>query len=193
MTEVTITALECPNCGAPVAANARECVHCFSPLYIHRLSELEQLSLPAVRKHISSYEGRLAAGAATPEALLSLGLCHYKGRMYAKAQELFSRLIEQAPDTAAAYYYLGLSLLQGKRPYMQTLKNIKAVTAMLETAIAISPEGRFYYFLYLLQKDFFEKKHLRNTYNAKDLAIAAEANGITAEEIDELTALLQLK
>lgn len=105
----------------------------------------------------------------------------------------FEKAIEVDPENVNAYYYAALSLMNGKRPYLQTLPKIKKAVAMLEAAISIQDEGRLYYFLYLIQKDFFDKKHLRTKYKALELQNLSMENAVTDEEILELEENLAIK
>ena len=127
------------------------------------------------------------------DTLISLGICHYKNSMYDLSLKSFEKVIKVDPENVNAYYYAALSLMNGKRPYLQTLPKIKKAVAMLEAAISIQDEGRLYYFLYLIQKDFFDKKHLRTKYKALELQKLSMENAVTDEEILELEENLAIK
>ena len=187
MSEMKVCTYECPNCGAPIKIADKICGHCFSAVYLQRVKDGDNLSKGDIAKHIAVYKKNIANGLAhDSNTLISLGICHYKNGMYSLAQKAFEQAIDVAPENVNAYYYAALSLLNGKRPYMQTLQKIKKVVEMLEAAISIQAEGRVYYFLYLIQKDFFDKKHLRTPYSSLELKNNAMENAVTDEEINEL-------
>lgn len=187
MSEMKVCIYECPNCGAPIKIADKICGHCFSAVYLQRVKDSDNLSKGDIAKHIAVYKKNIANGLAhDSNMLISLGICHYKNGMYSLAQKAFEQAIDVDPENVNAYYYAALSLLNGKRPYLQTLPKIKKMVEMLEAAISIQAEGRAYYFLYLIQKDFFDKKHLRNQYSSLELKNNAMDNAVTDEEINEL-------
>ena len=53
----------------------------------------------------------------------------------------------------------------------------------METALSIEPCGRYYYLLYLIQKDFYEKKRLRNGKKSEDLCQQALLQEVDDEEM----------
>lgn len=192
MSEVKICTYECPNCSAPVSITDKICNHCFSHIYIQKVKDIDKLSNSDLSKHISIYKKNLNQSFDV-NTLQSLGICHYKNKMYNLALESFEKIITIEPENINAYYYSALSLLNGKRPYMQTFNCIKKVVLLLEAAISIKPEGRLYYFLYMIQVDFFDKKHLHTRYKMNDLKNMAIANAITNDEIEELEQNLLIK
>ena len=168
MSEMKVCTYECPNCGAPIKIADKICGHCFSAVYLQRVQDSDNLSKGDLAKHIAVYKKNIANGLAHDcNTLISLGICHYKNGMYSLAHKAFEQAIDVDPENVNAYYYAALSLLNGKRPYLQTLPKIKKVVELLEATISIQAEGRAYYFLYLIQQDFFEKKHLRTQYSSQ--------------------------
>lgn len=193
MSEMKVCTYECPNCGAPIKIADKICGHCFSAVYLQRVQDSDNLSKGDIAKHIAVYKKNIANGLAYDcNTLISLGICHYKNGMYSLAQKAFEQAIDVDPENVNAYYYAALSVLNGKRPYLQTLPKIKKVVELLEAAISIQAEGRAYYFLYLIQKDFFEKKHLRNQYSSLELKNDAMENAVTDKEINELEKYLSI-
>lgn len=87
--------------------------------------------------------------------------------MYDQAVNALEKAVSLLSEEGDSYFYLAVAKMKGKRPYLQTLSTIKSVVQCLETALSIEPCGRYYYLLYLIQKDFYEKKRLRNGKNQK--------------------------
>lgn len=194
MSDVKVCTYECPNCGAPIKIADKVCGHCFSAVYLQRIKDSDNLSKGGIAKHIAVYKKNIANGLVDDSStLISLGICHYKNCMYDLSMKSFEKAIEVDPENVNAYYYAALSLMNGKRPYLQTLPKIKKAVAMLEAAISIQDEGRLYYFLHLIQKDFFDKKHLRTKYKALELQNLSMENAVTDEEILELEENLAIK
>lgn len=194
MTDIKVCTYECPNCGAPISIADKICGHCFSSVYMQRIQDSNSLSKADIAKHIAVYKQNIANGLGNDiNTLISLGICHYKNGMYNLSLKAFEQAIDVAPENVSAYYYAALSLLNGKRPYMQTLGKIKKVIELLEAAMNIKNEGRIYYFLHLVQVDFFDKKHLRTNYNSAELKNLAMENLVAEEEINELKENLCIK
>ncbi|WP_293833849.1 hypothetical protein [uncultured Phascolarctobacterium sp.] len=194
MTDIKVCTYECPNCGAPISITDKICGHCFSSVYLQMIKDSNNLSKTDIAKHIAVYKKNIEKGLACDvDTLISLGICHYKNGMYSLSLKSFEQAIDADPENVSGYYYAALSVLNGKRPYMQTLSKIKKVVGLLEAAMNIQTEGRIYYFLYLVQVDFFDKKHLRTNYNSAELKKLAMENLVTEEEINELKENLCIK
>ena len=90
------------------------------------------------------------------------------------------------PDDGEAYYYAALASLKGKRPYLQTMSNIKKIVSLLDAAVSTEPMGKYYYLLYIIQCDFYDRKRLKNGRTAGELLEQAQMYELDDEDIDEV-------
>jgi hypothetical protein len=56
----------------------------------------------------------------------------------------------------------------------------------VEVAFQFAEEGKYYYLLYLIQKDFYDMKRLNNNYDSNILLVNAQDNGVIEDEIDTI-------
>lgn len=178
--------LECPNCGAKINPNVRVCDYCRMPFVMQRTRDVSGKKPDEINRYVKFYRDSLEKSTGKNiDTLLSLGICLLKRGTYGEAKKYFEQAISLVPDDGEPYYFLALSMMQKKRPYAHTLTEIKQIVQHLESALNYSVEGKYYYLLYLIQKDFYEKKHLRNGKNAEDLKADAIINEVDDEDVDE--------
>lgn len=178
--------LECPNCGAPVALQERVCGHCHSPVIVRRIQEVGKKSPQELNKYIQLYRNALKMTTGeSVETLTALGICLLQKGSYAEALKHLEKAITLLPDDGESHYYLVLAMMQKKRPYMHTLTEIKRMVQYLDTALTYGTNGKYYYLLYLIQVDFYNKKHLRNGRDANELMASASANELDDQDVME--------
>ena len=102
-----------------------------------------------------------------------------------EAVKHLEKAISLLPENGESHYYLALAMLQKKRPYLHTLNKIKKIVQYVESALTYETSGKYYYLLYLIQVDFYDKKHLRNGKNAAELLADATANELDDEDTIE--------
>lgn len=178
--------LECPNCGGTITLTARVCDYCRSPIVIRRTQDIGRKNPTEVNKYIQLYRTFLKEKTGeNVETLNALGICLLKHGTYTEAAKYFEKAVSLVPDDGEPFYYLALAMLGKKRPYRHTLTEIKQIVQHLESALTYSYEGKYYYLLYLIQKDFYEKKRLRNGKNSEDLKADAVINEVDDADILE--------
>ena len=183
---LTTEMLECPQCGGPVRMDERECSYCHSPILVKRVQDLDKKRPMEINKYIKAYQNFLKNHEGkSPEVFTAMGICHLKNGMYDQAVNALEKAVSLLSEEGDSYFYLAVAKMKGKRPYLQTLSTIKSVVQCLETALSIEPCGRYYYLLYLIQKDFYEKKRLRNGKKSEDLCQQA-----LLQEVDDEVMLL---
>lgn len=177
-------ALECPQCGAPIGAADRVCSYCKSEIYIKKTSDVDK---NIINKYIKAYRKLIDDGhVESIESFMALGICHLKNKSFEKAVDSFEKAVDLLPNDGEPYFYTALSLMHGKRPYLQTFNKIKEIVRLLDAAIEIAPLGKYYYLLYLIQFDFYNKKKLNNHRNAEELKQQAYTCEIDDDEILEI-------
>lgn len=183
MCALQAVAIECPQCGAPIQITERICSYCNSAVYVKKSADIKS----AVNKYIKAYQKLIQMnGGQSVEGYVALGICHLQNRMYDNALASCEKAIELLPDDGEAYYYAALALFKGKRPYLQTISNIKKIVSLLDVAASVAPMGKYYYLLYLIQCDFYDKKRLKNGRTAGELLEQAQMYELDDEDIDEV-------
>lgn len=186
--------LECPNCGATILLQQRECDYCHSPIVVRRIQEIDKKTPQEVSRYVSFYQNFMKTQhAESPEILTALGVCLLQKGSYAEATKYLERAVSLLPENGESHYYLALAMLQKKRPYLHTLNKIKTIAQYVEAALTYGTNGKYFYLLYLIQIDFYDKKHLRNGKNAAELLADATANELADEEIIECKEYCNLK
>ena len=186
--------LECPNCGAAISLTARECDYCHTSIVVQRTRDVSGKKPAEINKYVQFYKESIEKTTGkNVETLVSLGICLLKRGTYTESKKYFEQAISLVPDDGEPYYFLALSMMQKKRPYLHTLTEIKKIVGYLESALEISTAGKYYYLLYLIQKDFYDKKRLRNGKNSADLESEAFINEVDDEDILECKEYCALK
>ena len=186
--------LECPNCGASIERQQKICSYCQSPVFVRRRVDISSFKTKDLNKYVQFYKNYMQqAKGESAEIHTSLGICLLEKNAYNEAIKHLEKAAELMPETGEVFYYLALAKLQCKRPYLHTLPNIKQIVQYLETALEYEEAGRYYYLLYLIQIDFYDKKHLRNGKIAsefKNLALSCEVDD---QDIAECNVYCNLK
>lgn len=178
--------LECPNCGATISIQQRECDYCHSPVVVRRIQDIGNKSPQEVSRYVTFYQNFIKTQRGeSSEILTALGVCLLQKGSYVEAVKHLEKAISLLPENGESHYYLALAMLQKKRPYLHTLNKIKKIVQYVESALTYETSGKYYYLLYLIQVDFYDKKHLRNGKNAAELLADATANELDDEDTIE--------
>lgn len=178
--------LKCPNCGGTINMTSRVCEYCRTPVFIRRTQDIGGKTLAEVSRYVQFYKDFLKSKTGeSVETLNALGICLLKRGTYEEAAKYFEKAVSLVPDNGEPFYYLALANLRKKRPYLHTVSKIKQIVQNLESALTYSDEGKYYYLLYLIQKDFYDKKRLRSGKNAEDLESDAIINEVDDADIAE--------
>ena len=179
-------ALECPNCGAAISINDRVCDYCHTEIIIRRTRDVGEKSQKELNKYIALYQNFLKATQGdSVETRTALGICLLERGAYNEAVTHLTKAVSLMPEDGECFYYLVLSMMQKKRPFMHTLSEIKQMVEYLDSALTYETCGKYYYLLYLIQVDFYDKKRLRNRSNADELMANASANELDDQDVAE--------
>jgi tetratricopeptide (TPR) repeat protein len=176
---------ECPQCGAPASQNAKSCQYCKAPFTIDSLSRLSSLNKDGVDKYIKNYKDKTSDISET-ESALGLGLCYLNINNYTLSTIQFKKLITVSPEVADGYYYLALSMIKGRRIKLLTLKEIRGIEELLNTAMELDSEN-FKYDLLLaaIKYDYYRTSGLVVKAPTEDELIeSAVSKGIDSEELE---------
>lgn len=177
---------ECPSCGAPAQINSNVCLYCKAEFIIRSLNSLSGLNKGGIDKYIASYKKAAAADPNNTEINAAMGMCYLKLGLYDFASKYFRKAIEDMIENSDVYYYAAIAEFKGKRPFLVLLPNIRKIESLIEAAITISPKGKYYFLLSVIQNDFYDRKKLNNQYNYNELLDLARENSIAEDEIEEI-------
>lgn len=123
----------------------------------------------------------------------SLGLIALTNGAYSIAGTHFKNLIASNENNTEAYYYYSLSLLNGKRPFLNSRSMIDLAIENLNFAFAIDAKGKYLYLKALLIEDFYKMKYIRYGEDVQEILNLAYDLEITEEEKQEIFELLNMK
>ena len=175
-----VEALCCPNCGAALTLDQKNCDYCGSPVLITTFADLGDMGLPLVSKYARCYEGMSGGG----EVNKALGLCCLKLKLYDKAIAAFDRAIDANLGDSEVYFYAAAALLKGKKPFLHLRPTIDKIVEYLNTAIMLEDRGIYHYFLAYIKKDYFARKFFRISGTWEEEV--CRANSLRVNEIEKL-------
>lgn len=183
MSDVEAAVLECPQCGAPVKKGSNICTSCFSEYMVRSIGSIDGMDKAGVNKYLLAYRKSLSAGRETAELHQSMGICYLELGLFDFAAKSLEKAIGFLPEDGDAYFYAAISLFKGRRPFLSQMSTVKKAAEYLEAALQLGEEGKYYYLLSLIQKDFFERKRLNGRYDSRTLLAKAKESGVLEEEI----------
>lgn len=176
--------INCPNCGAPVAADQERCEWCHSPIYITSFNSVFDMSMLQTNKYVSSYKKSLADDPNSKDLNTSLAFCFLKLKMYDEAYNAFSKAIVDNFDNSETYFYAAVALLKGKKAFLHTRPEIDKMIELINAAIMIENRGVYYYFLAYIKCDYFKRKFLNTTPDYRECLRQAQIHACSRGDID---------
>lgn len=158
--------LNCPSCGVSVGENQKNCPSCGVPLVFAMDN----------------------SGTSIVQIKTLIKLSRYSDAIQ-KCNEFLSCGIE----TADIYYYLCISLLEGKKPFSHNRDRIDACVDAIECATRMSEESKFYLLRAYIEYDYFERKYLNRNPNYRFFVEKVIANPISCDERNLLEKMLNNK
>lgn len=182
---------ECPQCGAPASQKQKTCIYCKSPFIVDSLLQLSYFDKDGVNKYIHAFKNK-ASDIDLIESSLGLGLCYLNIANYSLATVQFKKLLEISPEMPDAYYYLAMSIIKGRRIKILTLKEIKEIEELINTARELNSESFKYDLLMAAIKyDYYRTNGLKVNSPTDDELIASAINkGIDADEAEAMLGLV---
>ena len=105
---------------------------------------------------MNHYKTAISANATDEDAYYAIGLCYLQLGLYDLAIKNFQKAIEFMPAHADAYYYLGLSMIRGRRPKTLSLSEVRFIEKNVNTAIQLnSGTAKYYYLAAILTVDYY--------------------------------------
>ncbi len=109
-----------------------------------------------INKLMQCYKDMITTNPEDGGAHYALALCYLHLKLYKLAIEHFKRTVELLPNNSDAYYYLGLSLISGRRPMTLSLKEVRCIEEYLRTAMQLNDRSaKYYYLAAILKYDYY--------------------------------------
>lgn len=183
--------ITCPGCGAPVDTLEKKCKYCNRPIVITTFNSVYSMDAKEVMKYKGTYQKTLEENPENPEINLSMGMCLLKLNMYDKAYEKFDKAIEDSIDNPEAYFWAAVSLLKGKRPFLQLRNTVDQAIELANTARMLEDRGIFSYFIAYLKYDYYELKKLKQDPSYVE-ELQRASSSVTQEDIRMLAEILKI-
>ena len=182
--------LECPGCGYQVTTNTKQCPQCYREIVITNFEGVASLADEDARKYTNKYRKVLSNHPDQPELNLTMAFCFLKLRLYDKALPYFEKAIEDNIENSEAYFYAGVTMLHGKRPFLVPKSIINKIEEYISASIEIEPKGIYYYFLAYIKKDFYEKKCFCTSPTSQEVMTMAAEAGLNRQDITKFWEVL---
>lgn len=183
--------IRCPGCGAPVDTSEKNCKYCGRPIVITTFNSVYGMDMKDAMKYKGAYQKTLEEHPENPEINLSMGMCLLKLNMYDKAYEKFDKAIEDSIDNPEAYFWAAVSLLKGKRPFLQMRNIVDQAIELANTARMLEDRGIFSYFIAYLKYDYYQLKRLKQEPSYIE-ELQRASNSVTQEDIRMLSDILKI-
>ncbi len=192
MEEIVITCACCGNTASyPLQKESIRCRYCRQPVIPANHVDAKQVPPPARIKQIALLTQAEAQKPASSEIPMALGLFYLTGGAYQYAVPQFKKAIENDPMNADAYFYLVVAMLGGKKAFLQTLPNIKAIVENLTFAEQLDPKAVYFYLHAYIAYDYYKRKFIGCSPSYTELLAQARSMGLSQAEGDELFSLLK--
>ena len=183
--------LKCPNCGATVDTQQRNCKYCKSPIIITSFNSVYSMPTPLVSTYANTYKGALTEDPGNPDLNASIAMCFLKLKMYDKAIEGFEKAVVENFDNSELFFFEAVALLRGRKAFSTAMSDIKRALELVNAATMIEPRGVYYYFSAYLKYDYYERKYLNISPNYSQDLKKAKENNLTFEDARILFELIE--
>ena len=145
-----------------------------------------------INEYIKTYSNILEKNNDNEDINNSIAMCYLKLKFYDKAIQHFDKALDSNVDNSDIYFYYAIALLNGKKPFLTPLTQIKRIIELLNAAIMLENKAIYHYFLAYIKYDFYERKNLNMTPNYLDEYNTVK-NNISKNEIITLFEVLGQK
>ncbi len=182
--------IKCPGCGAPERIDSVKCRYCHQPLSISSFSTISEMAAPMVNKYAGTYKRALEDNPDDQTLNLSMGMCYLKLKLYDKALPNFEKAMEDNFDNSEPFFYAAICVLNGKKPFLHSRDEINKILEYVNAALMLEERGIYRYFLAYVKKDYFERKFLNISPNAKEEIELASRIGYSQLDVSMLLPFL---
>ena len=187
---INVVDLTCPGCGSAIATDTKNCPYCFREIVISTFNSVRDMSPLEINKQASAYRKAMVANPDDQTLNMSIAFCYFKLKLYDKAIPCFEKAIEDNFDNSETYFYLAISLLQGKKAFLAPRATIDKIEEYIQAALMIEPKAIYYYFWAYIRYDHHFRKSYRMNPNYQQLLEQAKQARLSMTDVRELYALL---
>jgi len=188
-----IVNLTCPGCGGAASTGDKECKFCHRPIVITTFNNVASMSLPEVNKYAATYKKVLSEDPDNLELNVSIAMCYIKLKLYNKAAAAFEKAIEDNFDNSETYFYLAISLLEGKKAFVLSRSVIDKIEEYINAALMVEPKGIYYYFQAYIKYDYFKRKFFNTNPTYQECLEQADNAGLSPTDIHQLYEILNVE
>lgn len=185
--------LKCPGCGAPIDTTQADCKYCGRPIVVRTLNTFNTMDRETANKYQTVYKGILKEEPNNAEVNASMGMYLLNIGSYGKALEKFEKAIEDEVDNSEAFFWAGVSMLNGKRPFITPKATIEKAIEYATSASMIENRGIYNYFISYLKYDFYFQKMLKISPDYQEELQTAIMNNVTLEDINILSQVMKVQ
>ena len=143
-----IEILSCSSCGASLSPTAMKCEFCDNVNIVAKQTSAFKLNPLLSKQYLASEQ--------LSKDFFNSGLLHINLKNYEIAKKLLEKEIENNPMNADAYYYCAISIIKGKRIKSLGYSDIKMIVQLLNSAMQLEDNAKFYFLSAIINYDFFE-------------------------------------
>ena len=188
-----IVELECPGCGVAITTSTRQCPQCYREIVISTFNSVSSMSPLDVNKQANAYRKAMMKNPEDKTLNMSIAFCYLKLGLYDKALPCFEKAIEDNFDNSEVYFYAAITLLQGKKAYLNPRPVIDKAEEYLQAALMIEPKGIYYYFWAYIRYDHHFRKSYRMSPDYTELLAQAQSIGLSQTDVEELYTILKVQ
>jgi tetratricopeptide (TPR) repeat protein len=190
---VQVLDLKCPGCGAPSDSQRANCDYCGRPIVITSFRDLSDIIGSDLSKYSVVYTDFAKNNPESVQIQLALAICKIKLNQFESAKRVLTKLLEKVATNPDVYFYLAVSLLDGKSAFVTSLSNAKEILSLLNSANSISPSGLNALFQAYVAFDYFERKFLNVSPNFMELLQKSRELGLSSADAQSLKSALQIQ
>lgn len=184
-----IISMKCPNCGADITTETKQCIFCNSVILVKSFKNLAALSMSKLNGYTVRYHSAAAEHPDNKDLNTSVGLCFLRLKKYDQATEYFVKAQADNFDDATPFFYAAVARLQGKKPFMHNRQEIDKMMEDIQAAIDIEPSAEQYYFMSYIKRDYFSRKFLNTSPTWEEYMQEAVDNGLSPADVEEFHAM----
>jgi len=183
----SVSILECPNCAATdIRPGQSFCHWCRSALIISDFSSIYSMNLGAYQEYankLKDSENNYMSNGMQGDYESSLGMVYLKLGNTALAVSSFQKAAESGIQNPETYFYMGIAMLDRKRPFLNNKNTVTGAMNYIETALNMEKKGIYYFTAAFLEYDFYVMKHLRPPKSINEYLGNARKFGVTQNDL----------
>ena len=186
-----IISINCPNCGASITTQTRQCEYCLQEIFVKSFKSLASKPTPQVNKYMASYREASEKNPNNKDLNISIGLCFLRLKKYDQATEYFVKAQAENFDDATPFFYAAVARLRGKKPFRHNREEIDKMMEDIQAAMDIEPAVEQYYFMSYIKRDYFERKSINTSPSWESYLKDAVDNGLSWADIEEFHSMTE--